>query len=132
MQVIIWFGSTEEEQRKQTKKWIYNTLQRLYKETRTTMDCYGFPEWMFAKFEKQFGRYQKKIEEAYKIANKERTHDRYYKLSYWTTCAYDWYNTIFVRVAYWHINCKNFMSPDWMSLLQVPETYCYTTEDFNP
>lgn len=131
MNIAIWFGSTEVEQRKKTEQWIYETIGRLYKEMKWEFDTYSFPEQLIEKFRIEFKKYQDDIEEVYNIADKERNVERYFKLSYWTTEAYDWYNTIFVKVNYWHINCKNPMSPDWMSLFQVSETYSYTTEDFN-
>lgn len=125
MNIVVGFGSTEEEQRKSVYNWIYNTIKELNKRFNWESDMVD----IIHKLELKVTEYQKKIEDEYEVA-KNSTHrpERYFHISYGKRIAYD-HDTIFIQIGYWHINSQHPFSNDGMALLQIKETYTFCLEE---
>ena len=130
MNIVLGFGSTETEQREKTFKDIGEILKEIILKNKNDDDEY-FSSDMFEKFKKEVKKYTDKIQKKYDEADKsDERPERYYHISFGQRIAYD-YDCIFVAIKFWHINSKNPMSPDGMSLSEIKEIKEFYFEDFN-
>ena len=129
MNIILGFGSTETEQRKNVYNWIFDNLKNKY-ENREDKISSNLEGKIFDEFKKDFADYQKEISAEYEKADKSKEKpERYFHINYGVRIAVD-YDTIFVSIKFWHINSRHPLSPDGIALMQIKETFTISAEDF--
>lgn len=132
MNIILGFGLTEENQRKIVYEWIFNKLKKKFNSGKYKSEISDdiVSEDFFNSFKKDFKKYNDKIYAEYEKADKSKDRpERYFHIRYGNRIAYD-YDTIFVKIKFWHINSRHPFSPDGMSLMEYDETFTFCMEDF--
>ena len=129
MSIILGFGSTEKNQRKIVYDWIFENLKKKFLNREDKVSD-SFDENIYNKFKSDFKEYQKKIYAEYEKADtSEKKPERYYHINYGVRIAMN-YDTIFVRIKFWHINSRHPFSPDGIALLIYTETFVISAEEF--
>lgn len=129
MNIVLWFGSNETHLHESLWIWILDTFKEVHNNNKEE-DRYGISDKTLLDFKWKIEEYQKEIWEKYKIDDDKSTPrpERYYNINYGLRVARD-YDTLFVRVVFWHINSRHPMSPDGMALRKIPIDYVYNFED---
>lgn len=129
MEIILGFGSTEEDQRDCVYNWVFDTLKKRYLE-RESKDLDWFDGETIKLFKQDLENYQRQIQEAYdKAESSSPRPQRYYHISFGSRIAFDM-DTAFIKIEFWHINSQHPLSPDGMSLMEYTETFTISTEQF--
>lgn len=130
MNVILGFGSTEEDQRRKVKEWVHEKLEEIHS-AHSDGDGDTFNEEVITAFKSEFKKYQNEVQLEYdKCDSLENKPERYFHFSYGSRIVFDG-DTLFVKLKFWHINSNHPMSPDGIALFEYAEVFAISAEDYS-